>query len=124
VQCRKSVEHSGYQFDAVQNGYGSGSVLCVDITAITDKGMVVLQNCLDSQEEVPGLHSEACSSLSLNGVQAVDIKFQEFLDIEDSEDPVPMTVIGLKAECEVSCMSPLCHCEAYLSHIQNCLFSL
>ncbi|XP_023707101.1 zinc finger protein 28 isoform X3 [Cryptotermes secundus] len=80
-------------------------VLCVDITANTDKGMVVLPNCLDSQEDVPGSHSEACSSLSLSGVQAVNIKVEEFSDMEGGEDPVPMTVVGLKAEHE-GCAHP------------------
>jgi hypothetical protein len=68
---------------------------------------MVLQNCLHSQKDVPGSHSEVCSSLSLIGVQAVNIKDEEFPDIEDRKDSVPMTAVGIKAEHDVSCMSPL-----------------
>jgi hypothetical protein len=69
---------------------------------MTDKGMVLLQNCLDSQKNVPGLHNEACPSSSQDGDQAVNIKTEEFSDIADGEDPVPMTLTGIKAEHEVS----------------------
>jgi hypothetical protein len=90
---------------------------------MTDNSMMDLQDSLDSQKDVPGSHSEASSSLSLSGFQAVDIKVEEFSDIEDGEAPVPISVVGIKVEHEVSCMFPLWPCcEAYLSHIQNCLF--
>jgi hypothetical protein len=82
-------------------------VMCSNITAMTDKGMMVLQNHLELQEDVPGSYNEACSSLSLSDIQAVNIKVEEFSDIEDSEDTVPMAVEGIKAEHEVSCVSPL-----------------
>jgi hypothetical protein len=72
---------------------------------MTDKGMVLLQNCLDSQKDVPGSHSDACLSLSQDGDQAVNIKAEEFSDIADGEDPVPKTLTGIKAEHEVSCVS-------------------
>jgi hypothetical protein len=83
-------------------------VVCNNIIAIIVNVIIVLRDSLDSQKEIPGLHSEVCSSLSLTGVQAVNIKGEEFSDIEDVEDPVPVTVVGIKAEYEVSCMSPLC----------------
>jgi hypothetical protein len=83
-------------------------VLCNNTIALTDKGMVVLQNRLDSQKDVPGLHSESCASSSLSGVQPLKIKLEELSDMEDREDHVPMTVVGIKVEHEVSCMSPLC----------------
>jgi hypothetical protein len=70
-----------------------------------DNGMVVLQNCSDIQKDLPGSHSEACESFSHIGAQAVNVKFEEFSDIDDRKDPVPMTVVGIKAEHEVSCMS-------------------
>jgi hypothetical protein len=68
-----------------------------------DKGMMVLQNHLDSQKNVPGLHSETYASSS-HGVQAVNIKVEEFSDIEDGEHPVPLTIVGTKTEYEVSFM--------------------
>jgi hypothetical protein len=110
LQRTKSVEHSSYQFVGVQNGYGNENVsfVCINIIAITDNSMMVLQDSLDSQKDVSGSHSEACSSLSLSGLQADNIKVEEFSDIEDSNDPVPITVVGIKVEHEVSCMFPLC----------------
>jgi hypothetical protein len=80
-------------------------VLCNNVIAMTDKGTVVPQVSLDSQKDVPGLRSEACASSSLDGVQAVNIKVEEFSDIEDREDPVPKTILGIKTEHEVSCMT-------------------
>jgi hypothetical protein len=59
---------------------------------------------LGSQKDEPGSHSEACPSLSHDGDQAVNIKIEEFSDTEDREDPVPVTIVGIKAEYEVSCM--------------------
>jgi hypothetical protein len=82
--------------------------VCNNIIATTDNSVVVLQNRLDSQKDVPGSHSEACSSSSLNGIQAVKIKIEDFSAMEHGEDPVPMPVVGIKAEHEVSCMYPLC----------------
>jgi hypothetical protein len=80
-------------------------VLCNNITAMTDDGMMVLQKCLDIKKYLPGSHSEGCASSSHSGAQAGNIKVEEFSDIEDRKDPVPMTVVGIKAEHEVSCMS-------------------
>jgi hypothetical protein len=48
------------------------------------------------------LHSEACASFSHIGAQAENIKFEYISDIEDRKDPVPVTVVGIKAEHEVS----------------------
>jgi hypothetical protein len=83
-------------------------VVCNNIIAMSDKGMVVLQNRLYSQKDVPGSHIETCGSSSPNGVQAVNIKVETFSEIEDRKDSVPVTAVGIKAEHEVSCMSPLC----------------
>jgi hypothetical protein len=80
-------------------------VLCNNIIAMTNNGMVVLQNCVDSQKDEPGSHSEACPSSSHDGDQAVNIKVEEFSDVDNGEDPLPMTIVGIKVEHEVSCMS-------------------
>jgi hypothetical protein len=80
-------------------------VLCNNSTSIRDKGMVVLQNCLDSQRDVPGSHSEAFRSSSLDGDQAVNVKVEELSDVEYEEDHLPMTGVAIKAEPEVSCIS-------------------
>jgi hypothetical protein len=68
---------------------------------MTDKGMVFLQNCLESLEDVPDLHSEVCA-LPSDVDQAVNIKTEKFPDVQDGEHPVPMTFVGIKAEREVS----------------------
>jgi hypothetical protein len=78
---------------------------CYNITAMSDQSMVVLWNCLDSQKDVPGSHSEACPSSPHSGDQAVDIKVEEFSDVEVRDDPAPKTFMGIKAEHEVSCVS-------------------
>jgi hypothetical protein len=62
---------------------------------------------LCSQKDEPHSHSEACPSWSHDGDQAINIKVEEFSDIEDVEKTVPMTVIGIKAEHEVSCKPPI-----------------
>jgi hypothetical protein len=107
LQRRRPIEQSGYQFDAVQNGDAVKvySILCNNVITMTDNSMVILQNRLDSQKDVPGSHSEGCASSSLDGDQAVTIKVEEVSDAEDGEDPEPMTFVEIKAEHEVSCMS-------------------
>jgi hypothetical protein len=60
---------------------------------------------LNSQKDEPGSHNEACASSSHDGDQANNIKVEETSDIEDREDPVPVTVTGIRAEHEVSSMS-------------------
>jgi hypothetical protein len=82
------------------------SVLLANIIAMTNnRDMMVLQNCLDSQKDVPGSHIESCASSYLNAVEVVNLKVEEYSDIEDRKDPMPITVVGIKAEHEVSCMS-------------------
>jgi hypothetical protein len=77
--------------------------------AMTDKGMMLLQNCLESQEDVQELHSEARpTSPSHNGNQSVNIKSEEFSDVEVGEDPVPITFVDIKAEYDVSGLSLVC----------------
>jgi hypothetical protein len=95
-------------------------VLCNKSTAIRDKGMVVLQNCLDSQRDVPGSHSEAFHSSSHDGDQAVNVKVEEFSDVKYGEDPLPMTVVEVKFEPEVSCMS-VCPLLGISHCVQDCL---
>jgi hypothetical protein len=46
-----------------------------------------------------------CASSSHDGDQAVNIKVEEVSDVEDEEDPVPMTFVEIKVEHEVSLMS-------------------
>jgi hypothetical protein len=63
---------------------------------------------LDSQKDVPGSRSDACASSHHDGDQAVNIKVEELSDMEDEQDPAPMTFVEIKAEHEVSFISLLC----------------
>jgi hypothetical protein len=110
-------------------------VLCNDVTVVTDKGLVVLQNCMCSQKEAPGLHGEVCPSSSHSGDQAVSVKVEKFSDMGDREDSVSVTSFRIKAEYEVSCVCPLlgishsqselhilfliCICQAKLLHSET-----
>jgi hypothetical protein len=77
-------------------------VLSKDIIPVTDKGILVLQKCLDSSKDVPGSHSEAFPSSPHSGDQAVKIKVEEFSLVQDGEGPVPISFLQIKAEHEVS----------------------
>jgi hypothetical protein len=73
---------------------------------MTDKGMLVLQNCVNFKEDVAGLCSETCATSSHDAIQAINnIKDEEVSDIEEEEDPVPISFPAMKPEAEVSCTS-------------------
>lgn len=78
--------------------------LCSNITAVTDDSMVVLQDCLDSEKDGSVSCSEACSSSSHSGAQAINIKVEEIQAMEDRENPVSVSFGGLGAEHEVRCL--------------------
>jgi hypothetical protein len=85
--------------------------------------MVILQNCLYSQKDVAGPHNEACAAPSHDRHQEVNIKVEEFSDMEDGDDPAPMTFMEIKFEHEVSCVptQPLTSSTAYsYSHLWRC----
>jgi hypothetical protein len=66
---------------------------------VTDKGVVVLQNCLDLPEVMPGSYNDSCLS-SHNGNDV-----EEVLDIkEEDDDSVPVSSPVIKDEYEVRCM--------------------
>jgi ferredoxin len=60
---------------------------------------------MDLEKDVPGLCSETCPASSHEGNGGIRIKTEAVSDMEQEEDPVPMLLPGIKAECEVSCMS-------------------
>jgi hypothetical protein len=75
---------------------------------MSDKGMVVLQDCVDLERCVPGSHSETCPGSSHDAEQAISsVKFEEVSGVqgEEEEDPVPVSCEAIKAELEVSCRS-------------------
>jgi hypothetical protein len=68
--------------------------------------MVVLQDCVDFKKEVAGSCSGTCATSSHDANQAVsNIKVEKFSDIEEEEDPVPISFPAIKPEAEVSCTS-------------------
>jgi hypothetical protein len=67
-----------------------------------DKGMVVLQNCIDLQNVVPDSYSETCETYPYDGSQIMNIKVEDVTDMKEEEDPVEITFPVIKAEQEVS----------------------
>jgi hypothetical protein len=71
---------------------------------VTDKVVVVFQNCVNLLENVPGSYSETCHV----GIEVIHIKVEEVTDMQEEEvDPVLVPFSEIKAEPEVSFMSPL-----------------
>jgi hypothetical protein len=68
---------------------------------VIDKGIVVLQHCMDLVKVELGSYNETYQTHSLNGNQ-IDIKVEDVADIQEEDDDDPFPVV--KAEQEVSCM--------------------
>jgi hypothetical protein len=71
---------------------------------MTDKDMFVLQDCAQSQEDVPGSCIETWPASSHDAFQAINLKVEELSDVEEVEDPLPMSFPAVKAEHAVSCL--------------------
>jgi hypothetical protein len=74
-----------------------------------NKDMMVLQNCTDFWNAVPGPCAETCTT-SHDATQAMNIKSEEVSDEGKEEDPVQITVLIMKVEPEVSSVSLYGHC--------------
>jgi hypothetical protein len=71
--------------------------------------MMVLQSYKTSENILVGPHGEiypACYDAN----QAMNIKAEEISDAEEEVDPLPITIMEIKAEREVSYMSLYVHC--------------
>jgi hypothetical protein len=66
---------------------------------------VALQNCSVILKVEPGLSDETRPESSCDGNETIDIKVEEVLDTREVEDPLLITLPGIKSEREVSCMS-------------------
>jgi hypothetical protein len=64
--------------------------------AVSDKRIVVLQNCMEFLKSAPGEDSETCLKS-----QTIDIKVEDAASIQDEEHPVLITSPVIKAEQEV-----------------------
>jgi len=62
---------------------------------------VLLQNCTDLVEAVPGLCSATC--ITPNDDEVIDVKV-EVSDVKEEEDPLLISSAGM-ADDEVSCLS-------------------
>jgi hypothetical protein len=74
-------------------------------TVVTDKGVVVLQNCVDLPKVKPGSYSDTCLPPHI-GNNVTSIKVEELLDIkeEEEEDSVHVPSSVIKDEHKVSCI--------------------
>jgi hypothetical protein len=66
--------------------------------------MVVLQNYTNSEKILEGSYGET-DPPCYDADQAMNIKDEDVSDVEEEEDPMPITVQEIKTEPEVSCMS-------------------
>jgi hypothetical protein len=57
---------------------------------------------MDLEKDVPGLCSEVCPPSSHEGNGGIRIKTEEVSYVEQEEDPVPVSLPGIKSEREVS----------------------
>jgi hypothetical protein len=69
---------------------------------MTDKGMLVLQACMNSQKSAPGSYIETCPAY-----HSINMKVEEVSDVEEEEDPLQISFPGTEAEHAVSCFFSL-----------------
>jgi hypothetical protein len=69
-----------------------------------DKDMMVLQNYTKVKKEEWDPFGETYPT-SVDAKDAKNIKAEEVSDVDEEEDPVPITFLKIKAEPEVSCIS-------------------
>jgi hypothetical protein len=84
-----------------------------------ENAVVVLQNCINLLEVVPGSYSETCLT-SHDDNQVIDIKVENVADMQEEEDPLLITSPVIKTEHEVSCMSV--YIVRHISQIQLVLY--
>jgi hypothetical protein len=72
-------------------------------TVMTDKGVVVLQNCVDLPKVKPGSYSDMCLPPHA-GNNVTNIKVEELLDIKEEEDSIHVPSSVIKDEHKVSCI--------------------
>jgi hypothetical protein len=87
-----------------------------------DKDMMVLQSYTNSENILVGPHGEIYPAC-YDGNEAMHIKAEEVSDAAEEEDPLPITVLEMKAKPEVSCMSLYVYCWADITDMQKCQLS-
>jgi hypothetical protein len=63
---------------------------------------VVLQNCVDLPKVVPSLCNETGATFSDDGGGVIIVKVEEVTDVQEVDDPVPISCSIIKGEHEVS----------------------
>jgi predicted metal-binding protein len=81
---------------------------------------MVLQNCMDFLKVEPVFSDESCPASSHDGTQVIDIKV-EVSDTQEVEDPLLITLPGIKAEHEVSCMSTYPSLGTFHRYLELCI---
>jgi hypothetical protein len=71
-----------------------------------EKGAMALQNYSVILKVEPGLSDETCPESSRDEHQMINIKVEEASDTQEVEDPLLITLPGIKSEHEVSCKFP------------------
>jgi hypothetical protein len=65
--------------------------------------------CLDLEKDLPDFWSITCPTSSHDANKFINTKSEEVSDVEEEEDPVPISFPQIKGEHEVSCVS-VYHC--------------
>lgn len=73
---------------------------------MNDKGMLVLQACVDSQKYIPGSSLETRPAY-YDADHSINMKVEEVSDVEEEEDPLQISFPGTEAEHAVSCFVSL-----------------
>jgi hypothetical protein len=76
---------------------------------MTDIGVMVLQNCTNSEMDVWDPRNEM-NPTYCDASQAINVKV-EVSDAGEEEGPVPISFPKIKTEPEVRCMSLYVHCK-------------
>jgi hypothetical protein len=107
----KTVENNCYGLDVRKDSPSKERIMLFHVwcfTVLIDKNLMVSQNYSSAENVLVGPYGEtypACHDAN----QAMNIKAEDISDAAEEEDPVPITVLEMKAECEVSCMSLYVH---------------
>jgi hypothetical protein len=76
---------------------------------MNEKGVMDLQNYANSENVLVGPYGEMYPA-SHDANQAMNVRTKAVSDVEEEEDPLPITLQEIKAKTEVSSMSLYLHC--------------
>jgi hypothetical protein len=85
---------------------------------VIDKHTIVLQSYTSLEKVLVGPYGETYPACH-DGNQAINIKSEEVSNVEEKEDPLPITFPEIKAEPEVSSIPLYVHCLADITNKQK-----